>query len=567
MGEELDGKSLRRGFRLGPWDVLPDEGALRGPGAELHLEPKQMDLLMLLVRRHGDVVTKEEILDEVWPGSYVAEVALKRNISVQRRALGDDAQQPRFIKTIHRRGYQLLTAPLPLALTTPPTEPAADPPPMPDRISLAPGSRRSIAVLPFADMSRDKDQDYFCEGMAEEIINALCKIEGLSVVSRTSAFQFKASSADTREIGRKLGVGTLLEGSVRKAGGRLRITVQLVDVDDGYHLWSERYDRQIQDVFAVQDEIAAHVAQALRLHLDPREQALLRRGSTHDIEAYDYYLRGRKFYFQYGRREIDYARRLFSRAIECDPHYALAHAGLADCWSFIFLYSQRTDAVRAEAEAASRRAVELDSDSAQVQASRGIALSLSRRDVEAEWAFEKAIRIDPNLFEGHYFYARHCFVCGDLDRATLLYEQASRVRPDDFQSPLLVAQIYDDLEQRERATESRRRGVALAERHLELNPDDTRALYLAANGLVALGETERGLRWARRALEQAPDEPMLLYNVGCIFSLAGLVDEAVDVLVRSVELGLSQKSWFEHDSNLDPLRADARFQALMGRMD
>jgi len=436
-----------------------------------------------------------------------------------------------------------------------------------ERVSMKEKYGPSIAVLPFVDMSPERDQEYFCEGMAEEILNALSRIRGLRVASRTSSFRFRNATADSRDIGKQLRVGTLLEGSVRRSGGRLRISAQLVDVDEGYHLWSERYDRELTDVFDIQDEIARSIARALQVTLTAAEKGEIQKTPTRDVQAYDYYLRGRKFYYQFGRREIEFALQLFSRAIELDPDFALAWAGLADCWSFLFMYSERSETSRQQAETASGRAIELDPESAQAQASRGVALSLSRRDDEAEKAFETAIGLDPTLFEAYYFYARHCFVGGDLEKAARMYQQATKVFPEDYQARLLVAQIFDELGRPADAEAARRAGIELAEKHIELNPDDARALYLGANGLVALGEAERGLEWAGRALEMAPEEPMLLYNVGCIYSLAGRIDNAVEVLERAVANGLTQKRWFEHDNNLDPLREHPRFRALMERLD
>jgi adenylate cyclase len=248
--------------------------------------------------------------------------------------------------------------------------------------------------------------------------------------------------------------------------------------------------------------------------------------------------------------------------MELDPAYVLAHAGLADCWSYIYLYSDRSEAVRQKADAASLRAVELDPESAQARASRALSLSLSQRDEEAERNFEAAIRLDPNLFEAHYFFARHCFVRGTLEKAARLYEQAMRVRPEDYQSPLLVAQIYDDLGRPEDAKASRELGIRNAEGY----PDNARAVYMAANGMVALGQRERGGEWAERARSLMPDEPMVLFNVACIYSLLGRAEDAIDCLERAVRGGLTQRGWFEHDSNLNPLRSHPRFQGLLQRL-
>jgi len=426
---------------------------------------------------------------------------------------------------------------------------------------------RSVAVLPFRDMSPDRDQDYLCEGIAEEIMIALGKVKGLRVVSRTSAFRFKSDEADIEEVGEKLGVSTLLDGSVRKMGERLRISVELIDAADGFRLWSERYERDIRDVFAVQDEIARRVVEALQLTLSAGERDALRKTSTRDINAFDYYLRGRKFFYKYNKRGIAFARELFERAIASDPAYARAYAGLADCCSYQYLYAGRDPVNLERAAEAASRAIRLDPELAEAHASLGTALSLSGRHPEAEEAFRTAIRLDSDLFEAHYFYARDSFAQGKLEQAIQEYEEAGRVRPEDYQSPLLVGQIYDDLGRPEEAAVSRRRGVAIAEEHLDLNPDDVRALYMGANGLVALGENEKGLDWARRALALEPDDPMVIYNVACIYSLAGQAAEALDCIERAVDAGLTQRGWLEHDSNLDLIRKEPRFQALLKRLE
>jgi serine/threonine protein kinase/Flp pilus assembly protein TadD len=425
---------------------------------------------------------------------------------------------------------------------------------------------RSVAVLPFADLSPERNQDYLCEGIAEEILIALGKVKGLRVVSRQSSFRFKKGEFEIGEIGELLGVSTLLGGSIRKSGDRLRISVELIDVTDGFTLWSERYDRDIRDVFAVQDEIAHRVVEALQLTLSAKERDALRRASTQDVDAFDYYLRGRKFFYKYDKQGITFALELFERAIDLDPSYARAYSGVADSCAYLYMYAGRENTYLERAEAAAKKAVSLDPDLAEAHASLGTALSLSHRHAEAEQSFRTAIRLNPGLFEAHYFFARDSFAQGKLEQAIEQYEEASRARPEDYQSPLLVAQSYDDLGRHEEAAASRRKGVAIVAEHLKLNPDDVRALYMGANGLVALGEIDKGLAWARRALDLDPRDPMLLYNVACIYSLAGKAAEALDCLERSVDAGLNQKEWLQHDSNLDLIRQDPRFAALMKRL-
>jgi len=427
-------------------------------------------------------------------------------------------------------------------------------------------SDASVAVLPFVDLSREKDQEYFCDGVAAEIIGALAQVSGIRLASRTSSFRFRGTALDSREIARRLRVRALLEGSVRKAGDRLRVTAELVDGASGFALWSETFDRKLADVFAIQEEIARNIAEALKVTLSRTEDEALGQPSTSDVQAYDQYLKGRKFYFQYRRRGVELGLEMFRRAIEIDPTFARAWAGVADCYCYFYLYVARVPDNIQQAEAASRRALELKPDLAEAQASWGLALSTAGRNDEAAQAFERAVHLDPGLFEARYFYARHSFANGDPQKAARLYEEAEALRPDDYQCPTLVAQIYADLGQAEKAMAAHRRGLRKAEEMLRLHPDDTRARYMGANALLILGDREKALEWARAAIAQEPDEPMVLYNVGCIFSLAGETEKALNVLERAVDRGLTQRGWFEHDSNLDPLRSLPRFQALLARL-
>jgi tetratricopeptide (TPR) repeat protein len=260
---------------------------------------------------------------------------------------------------------------------------------------------------------------------------------------------------------------------------------------------------------------------------------------------------------------MDFAIQLFSRAVELDPAYPLAYAGLADCWSYIYLYSTRDEAVREQAEWASRRAVELDPQCAQAQASWGLALSLRSEFEEAEAAFRKAIHLDRNLYEAYYFHARQSFARGEPEKAVELYREAIRVRPDEYQARLLMAQIYEDLGQPDQARASRQKGIEMAEQQLLAHPDDVRAMYMAANGMAALGQQEHARQLAGRAMALRPDDPMLLYNVGCIFSMLGDPKKALNALEKAAAGGLRQRGWYEHDNNLDPVREEPRFKKLL----
>jgi serine/threonine protein kinase/tetratricopeptide (TPR) repeat protein len=425
---------------------------------------------------------------------------------------------------------------------------------------------KSIAVMPFLNMSADPENEYFTDGIAEEIINALTKIQALRVASRTSAFAFKGKNQDIRKVGEQLNVGTVLEGSVRKAGNRLRIMAQLVNVSDGYHLWSERYDRQMDDVFAIQDEIAGNIVKALRVVLSEDEKRAIEKPTTENVEAYEYYLRGRQYFHQFRRTGIQFARRMFERAIEMDPNYAKAYAGVADCCAFMYMYWDGTKANLEGADSASRKALELDPELAESHASRGFALSLSRQYDEAREQFETAIRLNPKLYEAHYLYARACFQEGRLEDAVRHYQEASRVRPEDYQALLLVQSALHGLGRHDEAKAALQSGLEVAEKHLELNPDDARALCLGAQALMQLDQQDRAVEWAQRAYKIDPTDSGVLYNVACVYALGGMTHQALDCLDQAIQNGFGHREWLDHDTDLDSLREDPRFEGLRQKL-
>jgi serine/threonine protein kinase/Flp pilus assembly protein TadD len=422
----------------------------------------------------------------------------------------------------------------------------------------------SMAVLPFADFSPDKDQDYFCEGMAEEIINLLVKIDGLRVASRTSAFQIKDSVTDIKEVGEKLNVDTVLGGSVRKAGDRLRITAQLINVDDGYHIWSERYDRTMEDIFAIQDEIAEAIVAALKIELSPEAKAdLEKKVAETDPQAYDYYLRGRKAFWDTSREGYEQARMMFARALLIDSTYARAYAGASDCCAMLYMYFDSTKDNLREAEAASLRAIEIDPDSAPAHASRGLALSLSDKRDEAAREFERAIELDPKLFEAYYFYARALLAEGDLERANEYFRKAAEVNPEDFQAACFIGMTLTAPGQEEEAREADRRAIEVIERHLDLQPDDTRALQLGAGTNARLGNVDLAKEWAARATTISPDNASIWYNAACTYALIDDADAAVDALENSIGTGLADVRWIQNDPDLNSLRDNERFKQLL----
>jgi len=430
----------------------------------------------------------------------------------------------------------------------------------------AESDEKSLAVLYFENLSGNKEDEYFRDGITEDIITDLSKIKELRVFPRSAVLGYRDKPVTAPQVGQQLNAAFVLEGSLRRAGSRLRLTSSLIETRSGHTVWAERYDRQMEDVFAIQDELAQNIARALQVMLTEREKRAIQKAPTADVRAYDYYLRGRQFFHQFRKKGFEFARQMFNRAIQIDPKYARAYAGIADCCSFLYTYWHASEANLKDADEFSRKALELDPELAEAHASRGLALSLNRRFEEAGQQFETAIRLNPTLFEAYYFYARARFAEGKLEEAAEMYEKSSQVNPDDYQSLVLVTSVYRSLGREADAQTARRNGLEVIERVLEMQPDDARALYLGAGALANLGQRERALEWCKRALAVDPEDTGILYNVACAYSNMGMVEEGLKCLEDAVDFGFGHKAWIEHDSDLDALRSSPRFQALLARL-
>lgn len=424
----------------------------------------------------------------------------------------------------------------------------------------------SIAVLPFADLSPAHDHAWFCDGLAEEIIDALCCVQGLRVASRGAAFRFRDAAADPREIARTLGVDAILEGSVRVAGQRMRVTAKLVHAADGHSTWSDSYERAVTDVFAIQREIAEAVARALRLSL----AGAAIRGEKHaprSMEAYEYYLRGRQLVGQYSGRSLLEAPTFFRRAIERDPGFAQAHAGLADALALQAQWRFAPAAqVLPEGTAAASRALDLAPELAEAHLAQGHLRSLAGDGEGAHRAFERALALNPALFDAWHYYARDCFARGEYARAAELFRRAHAVRPDDYTPLVFVAGSLHALGDAAGAQAAYEQAATGLLRQIELEPGNLRARYLAAGALLQVGRADDGRRLMAQALAMAPEDFGLLYNAACFHSQAGDTELALDLLERAIATGGGFPEWLRHDTDLDPLRASPRFEALLARL-
>jgi len=425
----------------------------------------------------------------------------------------------------------------------------------------------SVAVLPFTNLSADPDNEYFTDGLTEELIGALANVEGLRIPARTSVYALRETNLDVQEIGLRLGVENILEGSVRKAGNQLRISAQLIKVADGFNLWSETYDREFADVFVIQDEIAGNIVEALQLTLSPVEKQALRSERTTDFKAYEFYLRGRGHYRRRTRADFESAREMFQNAIGIDSGYALAWAGLADTYTEFWRNYESTEENLAQAEEASREAVELDPNLAEAHASRGFALGQRRLYDEAAEEFRRAMELNPRLFEAYYYYGTVAFSAGRLETAAEMFEKATEAAPDEIRALQLLPQIYTRLGRDGAAAAANRQRVEVVERRLEFNPDDVPMLLDGASALAALGERQRSLEWASRILDKAGDDALVLYNLACLYSLAGEVTSALEALEKSYAAGLADPEWMRQDSDLDNIRQHARYMELVKRME
>jgi len=536
---------------FGSFRFEPATARLWENGGEVKLTRKAAQVLAALLERPGAPVSKQELFANVWRGTVVSDDALVTCIQELRKALRDDSKHPRYIETRHRLGYRFAAE-----VSGPVVEPAAP---------AAQAIQAAIAVLPFTDMSPDRDQDFLCEGLAEELIDALTHVDGLRVAARTTSFQFRGDH-DLREVGRKLGVTSLLEGSVRKAGDRLRITVQLIDVASGYHKWSEKFERSAADVFAVQDEIAEQVARVLRGGaLNARERRGLHRQPT-AIETYECFLRGRQRMHNMQQPHMDEAREFYERAISLDARYAPAWAGLAMLHALLYEWWGANDADLAAADRASGIAMELAPELADARLARAYTLSNQRRYAEACPHFEAAARINPNLGDTYYYYGRAAFAAGETEKSVEMWRKATEVRRDDFESPQLGAQSLRKLGRREEADVLNLEAVRRVERAVELNPVNGRALSFGAGALIEAGQIERALEWSRRAAELYPDDMGVIINAACHNLRLGRKEAALDLLERMFGKGWGKRDWVEKDPDYDCLRDHPRFIAMFAKL-
>jgi adenylate cyclase len=531
---------------LGSALVRPSSSEVVAAGQTIRLQPRVMQVLVALARADGEVVSRDELLASCWGGLAIGDDAINRCIGRLRRLSEEQARGAFTIGTLPRVGYRLSQA-----LRSPP-------------LAQATARKLSICVLPFANVSNDPEQAYFSDGISENIMTDLSKVSALSVVARNTAFTFKGKSVRVPEVARELGVSHVLEGSVRKAGNRVRITAQLIDGAAGDHIWAERYDRDLTDIFALQDEISEAIVTALKAKLMMQEKMAIERRGTNSVEAYDLYLLARSFYLagNYGDpRRDEVIERLARQAVEIDPDYAEAWALLATGQYSL----QRTHGRPGDGGmAALDRALTLNPDLAEARALKALKRSEAGRHDDASAEIAVALRLDPESYEVNWRAGSISYHQGRLAEAVPYFEKATALTEAETGSPVMLISCYTLLGDVENARRIARVVLERAEKAIARDRSNGSALGVGVAALAALGERERADDWMRRALLIDPDNLVMRYHFICTLARSGDPDAALRMLEPVLEHDTGRVvTGAPTDPDFASLRGDPRFQAMV----
>jgi len=423
----------------------------------------------------------------------------------------------------------------------------------------------TIAVLPFVNMSGNEENEYFSDGMSEELLNLLARLQHFRVCSRTSAFALKGTTLSMPAIAAQLGVRYVLEGSVRRSGNKVRITAQLIDAPEDCHLWSETYDRELQDIFAVQDEIAGHIFSFLKMTLTPTELQAIQ-STTNNVDAFDHYLRGREQYHRTEPGHFELARAAFEEAIRIDPEYALAWAGLTYVFVDTYWYHDNRTIWIERAQDASTKAVELAPHLAESHGARGLALRVQESFAEAEIEFKKAMEINPQLFEPIHFFAQMLRSMERFDESAEMFVKAAAARPEDYQAIALASNMFEATGDIENEISANKEVLVRTARALQLNPADSRALVLGALAHFRAGDSGTAVEWIEKAYKLDPESASTAYNSACLYAKIGKLDRALDLVEVAIRLGNRNKRYFETDPDFESLREHPRFKEILSHI-
>ncbi|MBN1831010.1 MAG: winged helix-turn-helix domain-containing protein [Deltaproteobacteria bacterium] len=495
-------------------------------GVEVVIRPKAFETLLCLLERHSHLITRSELMDRVWPDTFVSESVLDHCISEIRKALGDDPRNPRYLKTIPRVGYKFMNAVEEVIPTGPETRSAAKVPPA-----------WSIAVLPFANISTEPNNEFFCDGLSEELINGFTKVSAMRVVAHSSSFAFKGRNLDVREIGRQLNVAAILEGSVRRAGNRLRISAQLIDTAEGFHLWSDQYDRPLEDVFAIQDEISAVILDTLKVEWLSQKGKDSARRPTGNMEAYELYLRGRSFWHRRYQGFMQKAMECFEQAIRKDSHFALAFTGLADTYSLLGVWGwSPPKEVFPKAASLVQGALDIDDKLAEAHASQGFIHTFYDWNWElADKELQRAIDLNPGCALNHLWNAHYLSIIGRMDEAIAEVRKAHSLDP---MSPVVAANVGWTLF----LASENDRAVGELQKALELDPHNAMAHFYLGYPFADSGKFGEAIEMFQEAMRLTGGMPWSAESLGWVYGLAGKRAKA-KVILSEAQLRVERKQY------------------------
>jgi len=426
----------------------------------------------------------------------------------------------------------------------------------------APARQKSVAVLYFENQSGAKEDEYFRDGITEDIVTELSKIAQLEIFPRSEMLAFRDKPVTAQQVGQQLSAAYVLEGSIRRAGNRVRITAQLVEASTRHSVWAERYDRQLEDVFAIQEEIARSIAQALRITLTPQEEKTIAHKPTENPQAYDFYLRGRS----YTRREnMDYALQMFEQAIHLDPNFALAHAGIAHLCGLIYEIREQNPVWIERGLAACDRAMALAPDLPEVLVARARIFYAQKKYEEAALLARRAIERKHDCEGSWNILGRAYFASGRYEEAAALTERALEANGDDYNTYIPYYGALERLGRKKDAENVRERTIKVLRQQLELVPEDVRArILLAANLAYTQQDADESVRHLQTAVALRPNDGNILYNAACTYGILGKKADALDTLKKAIKAGYGNLNWVAKDSDLDCLHDDPEFQKLVG---
>ncbi|MBI1805493.1 MAG: protein kinase [Ignavibacteria bacterium] len=428
-------------------------------------------------------------------------------------------------------------------------------------------TEKSVAVLYFDNMSSEKESEYLCAGIAEDIITDLSKIKELKVVSRSDVQPYRNKEVNMRQVGETLRVKYILEGSVRKAGNKIRITAQLIEVKTGFHVWAERYDRLIEDIFDLQDEIAQSIVKALKLSLTDSEKQSLAKKPTDDLRAYDFYMRGRESLFKRGKKNTVAAIQMLENAIALDPNFTSAYAALAEASYNMFTFYDGTPEWLRKTIESSQKALTLDPNSIEAQFGIGTVYFHQKRYAEAQRTLEKVIQQNPDHYDAYRWLGIISDILKDYDAALQWYEHCVKLKPYSEEPWMHIEMTYRRKGDEKGSEQARRKIIEVAERKLEVNPDDVIVLSRVAGPYAQFGEKEKTYRALKRVLELDPDDGLALYNCACCYAVMGDKKEAYACLRNASQNGYKYGSeWVRSDPDFSPYHEDPEFKALLAEI-